>query len=54
MLPITQTISNKAITEYQQIYQQEFGILITEEEAKEQGLKLLRLFDIIYKPLKLK
>ena len=50
MQPI-QSISNEAIEEYQRIYKSEFGEDITFEEAKEQGNKLLRLFDIIYKPI---
>lgn len=44
-------ISNEAVLEYQKIYKQEFGEEISFEEALEQGMKLLRLFDIIYKPV---
>lgn len=47
-------ISDQAVLEYQQIYKKEFGIDITLEEALEQGMELLRLFNIIYKPITLK
>ncbi len=47
----TQSISNEAVEEYQRIYKSEFGMEIPSEEAKEQGIKLLILFDIIYKPI---
>jgi hypothetical protein len=52
MLSTHQPLSNRAVTEYQQIYKQEFGEEISSEEAKEQGIRLLRLFNIIYKPIK--
>ena len=46
------SISNHAILEYQEIYKKEFGEEISLVEAKEQGMKLLRLFDIIFRPIK--
>lgn len=45
------TLSVNAVLEYQKIYKQEFGEEITFDEAKEQGMRLLRLFDIVYKPI---
>lgn len=45
-------ISNQAILEYRQIYKKEFGEEISLEEAAEQGMKLLKLFEIIYRPIK--
>ncbi len=44
-------LSKKAITEYQEIYKKEFGVEINEQEAKEQGTSLLRLFKLIYQPI---
>jgi len=41
----------KAVTEYQKLYKQEFGRELTYEKAEAQGMKLLRLFQIIYKPI---
>lgn len=45
-------ISQKAISDYKAIYEKEFGIVLSEQEASEQGEKLLRLFKLIYSPLK--
>ena len=45
-------LSEEAVLEYQQIYKKEFGEEISLEEAKEQGTKLLKLFSIIYRPIK--
>lgn len=44
-------LSRKAIEEYKAIYKKEFGKEITDSEAEEQGMKLLRLFKIIYRPI---
>ncbi len=44
-------LSQKAIDEYKTIYKKEFGKDITDAEAAEQGMKLLRLFKIIYRPI---
>lgn len=41
----------KAVAEYQKIFKQEFGEDLTFEQAEAQGMKLLRLFQIIYKPI---
>ena len=45
-------LSRKAVEEYQAIYLQVFGETISYEEASAQGMRLLRLFKIIYRPLK--
>ena len=45
------SLSKKAIEEYKAIYKKEFGKDITDAEAEEQGMRLLRLFQIIYKPI---
>jgi len=44
-------LSNKQITKYQMIYKKRFGKEISREEAYEQGVKLVRLIKLIYKPL---
>ncbi|MBU3922995.1 hypothetical protein KJ684_02035 [Patescibacteria group bacterium] len=44
-------LSKEAIDEYKDIYKKEFGEEISDEEAKEQGTKLLSLFKIIYRPI---
>lgn len=44
-------LSRNAIEEYKAIYKKQFGKEITDAEAEEQGMKLLRLFKIIYRPI---
>ena len=47
----TNLLSKKAVEEYQDIYFRVFGEHISFAEASSQGIKLLRLFKIIYRPL---
>ena len=44
-------LSDKKITDFQAIYKARFGKEISREEAIEKGIKLLRLIEIIYKPM---
>ena len=44
-------LSKKAIDEYKAIYKRRFGKDLTDEEAYKQGSNLLRLFQVIYRPL---
>ena len=44
-------LSKKAIAEYRQIYQEEFGKEISYAEALEQGTKLLSLMRVVYRPI---
>ena len=44
-------LSEKAIEEFRDLHKKHFGIEISREDAYEQGYKLVRLFEIIYKPL---
>lgn len=37
--------------EYQELYKKEFGEEIIYAEAEQQGIKLLRLFNLIYRPI---
>lgn len=45
-------LPTEAIVEYQALYKQEYGQDISYEEAQRQGLKLLNLYDAIYRPVK--
>lgn len=44
-------LSKKAIGEFKEIYKNEFKEEISDSEAEEKGMKLLRLFKLIYKPI---
>jgi hypothetical protein len=44
-------LSKQAVMDYQKIYKQTFGEEISYEEAERQGIRLLRLFRIIYRPI---
>lgn len=48
----SQPLSRRAVEEYQAIYLKVFGEQISYEEASYQGMKLLRLFKIIYRPIR--
>ncbi len=44
-------LSKEAITEFQKIYQEEFGIDISYSEASDHSIKFLKLFNMIYQPV---
>jgi hypothetical protein len=44
-------LSNKQIEKFQTLYKNRFGKEISREEAYEQGTKLMRLVELIYKPM---
>lgn len=44
-------LSDKNISDFQAIYKARFGKEISRQEAIEKGIKLLRLIEIIYKPM---
>lgn len=44
-------LSEEKVKSYQELYKSRFGKEISYEEAYEQGTKLLRLVEIIYKPM---
>jgi hypothetical protein len=44
-------LSNEQITKFQRLYQNRFGKKISREEAYEKGAKLIRLVELIYKPM---
>lgn len=44
-------LSTEQITQFQTLYKNRFGKEISREEALEKGAKLIRLVEIIYKPM---
>lgn len=44
-------ITNHDIEKFQMLYKEQFGAEISKEEAIEQGLKLLTLMSVVYKPM---
>ena len=44
-------LSNEQITKFQTLYKNRVGKEISREEAYEQGVKLIRLVELIYKPM---
>jgi len=44
-------LSDKQIIKFQTLYKNRFGKEISREEAYEQGAKLIRLIELIYKPM---
>lgn len=44
-------LTDEHITAFQRIYRERFGKDISREEALEKGTKLLRLMELIYKPM---
>ncbi len=45
------SLSKQAVIEYQQIYRKTHGKDISYQEALAQGIKLIRLVEIIFKPM---
>lgn len=44
-------LSKEAIKEYQDIYTNEFGVVLTDDEADEMGWRLLEFFDTLSTPI---
>lgn len=44
-------LSDEQITKFQTLYKNRFGRKISREEAYEKGAKLIRLVELIYKPM---
>lgn len=44
-------LSDEQITQFQALYKKRFGKEISRKEAYEQGAKLIRLVELIYKPI---
>ena len=45
-------ISDAALKEFQEIWREEIGTEISDEQAMEEATQLLTLFDAIYRPIK--
>ena len=45
-------LSDEQITKYQTLYKNHFGREISREKAYEDGSKLIRLLELVYKPMK--
>ena len=44
-------LTDEEVTQFQAAYRNEFGKEISREDARERFTKLVRLFEIIYKPI---
>ena len=44
------TLSRQALDEFKTIYREEFGEAISDGEAEEMAIRLLRLFDLLSRP----
>lgn len=44
-------LSEEQIEKFQKLYKKKFGKEISHEEAYDKGIKLVRLVDLIYKPM---
>jgi len=44
-------LSEKQITKFQTLYKNRFDVEISREEAYEKGVKLIRLIELVYKPI---
>jgi hypothetical protein len=44
-------LSSKAIEEFKQIYQEEFGEELSDAQAQETALRVLRIFRLLLRPL---
>ena len=44
-------LSDEQVTKFQALYKKQFGKEISKEEALEKGVKLVRMMQLIYKPM---
>jgi len=44
-------LTDKEIAEFQRIYEKEFGVKISKQDALEQGTKLINLVKAVYQPI---
>ena len=44
-------LSDEQIAKFQALYQERFGMEISKEDAYTQGIKLLRLMSLVYRPM---
>lgn len=45
-------LSKKALDEFKAIYKAEYSIELTDSEALNKGIRVLRLFKAVYRPIK--
>ena len=45
-------LSPESVKKYQELYRKRFGKEISQEKAYEEGMKLIRLMKVIYRPIK--
>lgn len=46
-----QQLSRQAIDEFKAIYQEEFGVILSDDEVQEIALRLLHFFGILVRPI---
>lgn len=44
-------LSEQSITKFQELYRGRFGKEISREEAYEKGIKLVRMIELVYRPM---
>ena len=44
-------LSQTALTEFQELYRRKMKVEISDDEANDLGIKLLRFFQLIYRPI---
>lgn len=44
-------LSKKALDEFKAIYKAEYGVELSDSEALDKGIRLLRLFKAVYRPI---
>ena len=44
-------LTNEHISDFQKLYQEEFGISLSDDEALERATKLIEFVQVIYKPI---
>lgn len=46
------TLTSKQVERFQNLYKEEFGLKLDFKEAQENGIQLVRLMQLIYKPMR--
>lgn len=44
-------LSSEALTAFKKIFEEEHGVVLTDEQAQSRAIRLLRLVKMIYKPI---
>lgn len=48
--PVERPLSLEATRQFQEIWQKEFGALLSDDEAQHKGIELLQFFDLLARP----